>query len=132
VIGLFREIRFAQTFCSMKNGWLTKTAICVAVGIVVAGCKREAALSPREAEGKHLYDVRCAHCHDGNDLGLKNVPPNIHRLFDHATLPGGAPAADVEVQKVVIGGKGMMPSFASRFTDQQMSDLLLYLHKGVR
>jgi mono/diheme cytochrome c family protein len=96
------------------------------------GCRSRSALTPQEAEGKHLYDVRCAHCHEENDLGLKRVPPNLHDLFDHPTLPSGAPASDVAVQKVVLEGKGLMPAFAGRFTDEQMSDLLSYLHKGIR
>jgi hypothetical protein len=32
----------------------------------------------------------------------------------------------------VLTGKGMMPSFNGRFTTQQMSDLLAYLHTGLR
>jgi mono/diheme cytochrome c family protein len=83
-------------------------------------------------EGKHLYQVRCAHCHEDNDLGLKKIPPNLHSVFSHATLPSGAPASDSEVTRVVLAGKGLMPAFNGRFTDQQMSDLLAYLHTGLR
>lgn len=96
------------------------------------GCRSKDALTPQEAEGKHLYDVRCAHCHAENDLNLKQVPPDLHGVFEHATLPSGAPATDAEVQQVVNGGKGMMPAFTGRFTDQQMSALLAYLHTGLR
>ena len=102
------------------------------VGFALAGCRSKDALTPEQAEGKHLYDVRCEHCHGENDLNLKKVPPNLHGLFGRTTLPSGAPATDAEVQKVVLEGKGMMPSFAGRFTTQQMSDLLAYLHKGIR
>lgn len=108
------------------------TALCVGLACSIAGCRSKAALTPQEAEGKHLYDVRCAHCHEENDLGLKKVPPNLRGVFDRATLPSGTPATDAEVAKVVNGGKGMMPAFDGRFTDEQMSDLLAYLHKGIR
>jgi len=47
-------------------------------------------------------------------------------------LPSSAPANDAEVARVVLGGKGLMPSFAGRFTQDQMSDLLAYLHTGLR
>jgi mono/diheme cytochrome c family protein len=83
-------------------------------------------------EGQHLYQVRCAHCHQENDLGLKKIPPDLHDLFSQTTLPSGAPATDLQVQSVVLTGKGMMPSFNGRFTTQQMSDLLAYLHTGLR
>ena len=90
------------------------------------------ALTPQEAGGKHLYSVRCAHCHEDNDLALKKVPPDLHDVFSRATLPSGAPATDPEVKRVVLSGRGMMPSFAGRFTDDQMNDLLAYLHTGLR
>jgi len=32
----------------------------------------------------------------------------------------------------VLTGKGMMPSFAGRFTDDQMVALLAYLHSEMR
>ena len=106
--------------------------LCAGMVWGLTGCRSKAALTPQEAEGKHLYDVRCAHCHEDNDLGLKKAPPSLHHVFSRAALPSGAPATDAEVQKVVLEGKGMMPSFAGRFTDEQMSDLLAYLHKGIR
>ena len=97
-----------------------------------AGCRSADSLTPQQAEGKHLYDVRCAHCHEDNDLALKKVPPNIHHPFAQATLPSGAPPTDAEVERVVLSGKGMMPSFAGRFTQDEMNALLAYLHAGVR
>ena len=98
----------------------------------MAGCHATPSLTPQQAEGKHLYDVRCAHCHEENDLALKKVPPNLHAVFQGATLPSGAPATDAEVRRVVLTGKGMMPSFNGRFDDAQMAALLAYLHTGLR
>jgi mono/diheme cytochrome c family protein len=89
-------------------------------------------LTPQEAEGKHLYAVRCAHCHEDNDLALKKVPPDLHGIFRRSTLPSGAPATDAEVQRVVLAGKGLMPSFAGRFTEEQMNALIAYLRTGLR
>lgn len=98
----------------------------------VAGCRTAAPLTLQEQEGKHLYSGRCAHCHEENDLALKKVPPDLHGVFAHSTLPGGEPATDEQVQRVVLVGKGMMPSFAGRFDEQQMKALLAYLHTGLR
>jgi mono/diheme cytochrome c family protein len=102
------------------------------LGLVLVGCHSTPSLTPQEAEGKHLYQVRCAHCHEDNDLALKKVPPDLHGLFDHKTLPSGAPATDEAVRQNVLIGKGMMPGFAGRFTDEQMAALLAYLHTGLR
>lgn len=100
--------------------------------MALVGCHSKPELTPQQAEGKHLYEVRCAHCHRDNDLALKKIPPDLHGLFNQTTLPSGVPATDPEVSRVILAGKGMMPSFNGRFTDQQMSDLLAYLHTGLR
>lgn len=105
-------------------------AICIALAACLAGCHARPALTPQEAEGKHLYEIRCAHCHEDNDLGLKKVPPSLHGVFERKTLPSGAPATDEAVRQNVLTGKGMMPSFGGRFTEEQMAALLAYLHKG--
>jgi len=96
------------------------------------GCRQTPKLTAQEMEGKHLYQVRCAHCHEENDLALKKVPPDLHGTFSKAKLPSGAPATDAEVRRIVLAGKGMMPAFAGRFDDVQMSALLSYLHTGLR
>ena len=100
--------------------------------LIFAGCHGAPALNPQQAEGKHFYQERCAHCHEENDLALKKIPPDLHGLFRKATLPSGAPATDAEVKRVVLSGKGLMPAFAGRFDDAQMAALLAYLHTGLR
>jgi mono/diheme cytochrome c family protein len=102
------------------------------LGIVPVGCHSAPSLTPQEQEGKHLYQARCAHCHEDNDLALKKVPPDLHHLFERPTLPSGLPATDAEIRKNVLAGRGLMPSFAGRFTDEQMTALLAYLHTGLR
>ena len=76
--------------------------------------------------------MRCAHCHEDNDLALKKVPPNLHGLFDRSTLPSGIPATDEAVRANVVKGRGLMPGFEGRFDDDQMRALLAYLHTGLR
>ena len=102
------------------------------VAAILSGCHQARSLTPREAAGKHLYEVRCAHCHEDNDLALKKVPPDLHGIFDGKPLPSGAPATDAAVRQNVVTGKGMMPGFAGRFTEEQMGALLSYLHTGLR
>ncbi len=99
--------------------------------ILIAGCHGVVDLTPQQAQGQHLYQVRCAHCHEENDLGLKPPPPSVHGAMGKAHLPSGAPATDAEVRRLVLGGKGKMPSFAGRFTEEQMSALLAYLHTSM-
>ncbi|MGD0939165.1 MAG: cytochrome c [Terracidiphilus sp.] len=97
----------------------------------MTGCRTAPTLTPQEAEGKHLYEIRCVHCHEENDLALKKAPPDLHGIFDRKTLPSGALATDAAVRQNILTGKGMMPSFAGRFTEEQMAALLAYLHRGL-
>ena len=107
--------------------------LAVAAGLASAnGCRSAPELTPQEASGKHLYNVRCAHCHEDNDLALKKAPPDLHGLFNHKTLPSGIPATDDAVANNVLKGRGMMPGFAGRFDQEQMAALLAYLHTGLR
>ena len=106
--------------------------ISAVLALTLASCHETPALTPQQAEGKHLYEVRCAHCHEDNDLALKKVPPNLHAVFNSTKLPSGAPATDADVRHVVLAGKGMMPAFNGRFDDAQMSALIAYLHTGLR
>lgn len=107
-------------------------AILATGGLILLGCRKAPVLTPQQIEGKHLYQGRCAHCHEENDLALKKVPPDLHDVFKKATLPSGSPATEAEVRRVVLAGKGLMPAFTGRFDEEQMSALLAYLHTGLR
>jgi len=111
---------------------LIRIGLAAGLGIGLAACHRAPALTQQDAEGKHLYQVRCAHCHEENDLALKKVPPDLHGLFDRKTLPSGIAATDSTVRQNVLIGRGLMPGFDGRFNDEQMAALLAYLHTGLR
>jgi mono/diheme cytochrome c family protein len=97
----------------------------------LSGCHSKQSLSPHEAEGKHLYQARCAHCHEDNDLALKKLPPDLHGVFARKAPLSGVPATDEAARLNVLTRKRMMPGFAGRFTDDQMKALLVYLHTGL-
>ena len=124
-----------------RSGWIAAQApvpvgwcfgLLAVAAMASSGCHGARQLTPQEAEGKHVYDVRCAHCHEDNDLALKKVPPDLHGLFEHKALPSGIAATDQAVANNVLQGRGMMPGFAGRFDQEQMAALLAYLHTGMR
>lgn len=115
--------------CTLTPGALAASLV-AAAGL--SGCRSTPRLTPQEAEGSHLYAVHCAHCHEENDLQLPKPPPDLHGIFAHGVLPSGAPATDDGVGRTVLSGRGMMPGFAGRFSDRQMSALIAYLHTGLR
>jgi len=119
--------------------WMTSrkvagALVCIALttSLAVGGCRAKPTLTLQQAEGKHVYQIRCAHCHEDNDQALRKIPPDLHSILDRQTLLNGAPATDAVVQQIVLTGKGTMPAFAGRFTDEQMAALLAYLHTGLR
>lgn len=118
-------------FAYLANGW-ERISCLFPLCIVLFGCHASSQLTEQQAAGKHLYQVRCAHCHEDNDLALKKVPPDLHGLFDRKTLPSGIPVTDAAVANNVLTGRGMMPGFAGRFDREQMAALLAYLHTGLR
>lgn len=121
----------ASASFQLPTSILSFMAASIAV-FALAGCQRTPELTRQQTEGKHLYEVRCAHCHRDNDLALKKVPPDLHGMFNRGTLPSGAASTDANIRTVVLAGKGMMPAFAGRFDDAQMAALLAYLHTGLR
>ena len=123
---------FAVRTISTRFQAAAGAALLLSAGLASIGCRDTPKLTSQQIAGKHLYQVRCAHCHDENDLALKKAPPDLHGVFGRSTLPSGAPANDSEVRRVVLAGKGMMPAFAGRFSDEQMSALLAYLHTNLR
>jgi mono/diheme cytochrome c family protein len=109
-----------------------RTLFILIPALIFTGCRSHSQLTPQQAGGQHLYQERCAHCHEENDLALKPPPPNLSNLFRRSTLPSGAPATDAQIIRTVLGGKGKMPSFAGRFTQEQMDALVAYLHTGIQ
>lgn len=126
-----RQAAFTVRSCRRTATLAARVALSGAY-IAACGCHREPVLTAQQAAGKHLYQVRCAHCHEDNDLALKKVPPDLRPIFRQSSLPSGAPATDAEVRHVILAGKGLMPAFTGRFTDAQMAALLAYLHTGLR
>jgi mono/diheme cytochrome c family protein len=102
--------------------------ISAAAALGLAGCHGGSDLTPQQALGKHLFDTRCEHCHGENDLALNPAPPNVKGVLTGNLLPSGDRASDDAVRRIVLNGKKKMPSFAGRFTEDQMQALLAYLH----
>lgn len=78
--------------------------------------------------GQELFDLHCASCHEDPPPDLKKQPPKLEGLFKAKYLPSGAAATDTQVRKTIIGGLRTMPAFDQRLSDQDLNDLVAYLH----
>ena len=104
-----------------------------AVVLLLAGChhapksKPLSQLTPTEMQGHEIFQQNCSVCHYSNsDQLLKG--PGLQGLFQKPYLPSGAPATDERVRSTVIHGRNIMPPFRNVLSDQQLNDLLAYLH----
>jgi len=79
--------------------------------------------------GEELFQQNCAICHQASNLDLKKQPPRLEGLFQRKTLPSGARANDEQVRKTIIHGLGTMPAFEGRLSDEDVKNLLAYLHQ---
>ena len=87
----------------------------------------ELGLNPTQASGRHVYDRYCGMCHDAySSRNLRG--PSLQGLFKKQYMPSGAPANDDRIRDVVVLGRSKMPGFGRVLSQQQVDDLLAYLH----
>lgn len=99
----------------------------------VAGCKVEPKPTPlgelnqQQARGHTVFQTRCAACH----YDRKNEPlhgPALVGLYKKPVLPSGAAATDERVTATIEHGRGLMPAMGNTMEQQELDDLLAYLH----
>ncbi len=84
-------------------------------------------LNAQQAAGRHLYQQNCAACHDAHSVPGQNGP-SLKGLLKKPFLPSGLPANERFVRQTILTGRNMMPAVGNSFTQQQLDDLLAYLH----
>lgn len=107
-------------------------AVFSAAGLFAAlGCKSlppskpESQWTAQEARGAAVYRVDCAHCHYPTSTRPLNGP-GLQAITKVPAMPSGAPPTDERLTNVIIHGRNMMPG--TSLTDEQLQDLLAYLH----
>src|SRR5262249_9414064 len=88
----------------------------------------ELGLNSQQAAGRHVYDQHCDRCHEPYSSRSKNGP-SLEGIFKkqymHAT---SLPANDERASELILYGRAKMPAFGQVLTQQQLQDLLVYLH----
>ena len=97
----------------------------------LAGCrslppsKPEALWTIEEARGAEVFHQACAKCHyPTTTRGMRG--PGLQAITKIRSMPSGAPPTDERLTFTILHGRGMMP--ATQLTDDQLGDLLAYLH----
>ncbi|MGH9716255.1 MAG: c-type cytochrome [Candidatus Acidiferrales bacterium] len=84
-------------------------------------------LNVQQSFGRVVFQTDCAACHYAySSSGLKG--PGLKGLFRKKYLPSGLPANDRFVEQTIVNGRGMMPGQGGVLTDQQLANLMAYLH----
>ena len=121
-----------------RLNFCNRFSLCLCVSVVLlalAGCEAERrksdaelGLNPQQAAGRQLYDNYCARCHEPySSRGKKG--PSMKGVFKQQYLPlSGLPANDARVGDIIMHGRSKMEGFGQVMTDQQVQDLLAYMH----
>jgi mono/diheme cytochrome c family protein len=101
--------------------------------LAVCGCNRLppskplSELTAQEASGRQVFVSRCSSCHSADtEKGMNG--PGLQGLFRKPYLHSGMAANDAQVTGVIVHGRNMMPALGNTLSDQQLSDLMAYLH----
>ena len=112
---------------------LRVSVVILAVALAACDVERrksdaELGLNPQQAEGRKLYDNYCDRCHEPySSRGKKG--PGLKGVFKQQYLSlSGLPANDARMTDIVKYGRAKMEGFNQVMTDQQIKDLLAYLH----
>ncbi len=87
----------------------------------------ELGLTAPQAVGRHVYDAHCLACHSAYSRSGKNGP-SLKGIFRKPYFPSGTPANDERTKDIILLGRPMMPAFRNQLTEDQVRDLLAYLH----
>lgn len=88
----------------------------------------ELSLNPQQAAGRRIYDNYCDRCHAPySSRGRQG--PSMKGVFQRPFLPmSGMPANNERVTDIVRLGRNKMPAYGQVLNQQQINDLLAYLH----
>jgi mono/diheme cytochrome c family protein len=88
----------------------------------------ELGLNSQQSAGRKLYDNYCDRCHEAySSRGKKG--PSLQGIFKQQYLSvSGLPASADRVTDIVKNGRAKMEGFSQVMSDQQIKDLLAYLH----
>jgi mono/diheme cytochrome c family protein len=105
----------------------------LSASLLAAGCKSLppgkplSALTPQESRGRAVFVSECARCHNAYSTEALHGP-SLYGVYRKPYLPSGAPARDDRVVEVILHGRNLMPPMGRDLTEQQLQDLLRYLH----
>ena len=88
----------------------------------------ELGLNEQQSAGRRVYDRHCDQCHEPYSTSGKKGP-GLKGIFKKPFLTeSGLPANDERVGEIIRFGRSKMPGFGQTLDQQQIQDLLVYMH----
>ena len=84
-------------------------------------------LNAQQSAGRQVFVQRCASCHYAYSSSSLHGP-GLEKLYRKKYLSSGLPANDRFVAQTIVSGRGMMPAAGSTLPDEQLRELIAYLH----
>jgi mono/diheme cytochrome c family protein len=123
-------MKFSNWISPYLRAWVAILALVALAGCDVERRKSDAelGLNPQQAAGRKLYDNYCDRCHEPySSHGKKG--PSLKGVFKRQYLSqSGLPANDERMTDIIKYGRAKMVGFGQVMTEQQIKDLLAYLH----
>jgi mono/diheme cytochrome c family protein len=121
--------------CRTRSNYLLTLATLSVLVSGLAGCQAqrrksdaELGLNPQQIAGRKVYDNYCDRCHEPYSSSGKQGPP-LKGVYSKPYLPlSGLPANDERIGEIVRYGRSKMPGFGQALSNQQIQDLLVYMH----
>lgn len=88
----------------------------------------ELGLNAQQSAGRQIYDAHCDRCHEPYSTEGKQGPGLKHMFRDQYLRESGLPANDDRVREIILYGRSKMPAFGQNLKEQDVQDLLAYLH----
>jgi mono/diheme cytochrome c family protein len=88
----------------------------------------ELGLTPKQASGRHIYDQYCDRCHAPYS-SRNRQGPSLKGVFKRQYFSAsGMPANDDRASEIIRYGRDKMPGSGQVLTQEQINDVLAYLH----
>jgi mono/diheme cytochrome c family protein len=102
---------------------------------LLSGCSKDPAkmtdaelgLNAQQSRGRKVFNIYCMNCHPAY-ASSGNKGPGLKRLYQKLYLPSGLTANDEHVMQSIVRGRGMMPPFGAQLDQQELEDVMAYLH----
>jgi|SRR5450432_1646576 mono/diheme cytochrome c family protein len=118
---------------SLRPLFLLVVVTCTA--LVATGCGKdpstlsdaELGLNAQQSRGRKVYTMYCLNCHPAYSTH-GNKGPGLKGLYGKPYLPSGLTSTDGHVTQSIIQGRGMMPRFGDQVNQQEIQDMIAYMH----